>query len=207
MFSWLDNSYPWLSLLLNAAMLVVWIAYLQTIVSGYRRQRRAKIVINQGAGSSVDATCFISNMSQESIYVESVVMRVNAGGKHWECAVTDVERLDGEEESSDPRQNTLQGPLRPGDFMPIGSFRRLAERVLRVRRDGSNSVENLQDPIELELQVFADYASEDLLVSAKRRFEIRRRDGALCLHAPTLATEQIRSLRARKQIMAAMRKG
>ncbi len=119
--------------------------------------------------------------------------------------MTDVERLDGEPPSRDPRQNTLQGPLRPGGFMPIGSFRRLIERVLRARGGDMVRVEDLPDSITLELQVFADYASEDLLVGAKRRFDINRRDGALCLHAPTLVTEQIRSRAERKQLAAALK--
>ncbi len=203
MLAWIDNNDHWISLILNAAMLLVWIFYLQLFLRRFRRQLRAKIVINRGAGSSIDATCFISNMSQESIYVESVVMRVSAGDRQWACAVTDIERLDGEEPSSDPRKNTLQGPLRPGDFMPIGRFRRLVERVLRGQGE-QTKVEDLQEPIGLELQVFADYASEDLLVSAKRRFDITRRGEALCLHAPTLRTEQIRSRRRRKQLAATL---
>lgn len=87
--------------------------------------------------------------------------------------------------------------------MPIGGFRRLVERVLSGQNhDRTAHVEALSVPIGLELQVFADHASEDLLVSARRRFEITRQDGTLCLYAPTLATEQIRGRRERKQLAA-----
>jgi hypothetical protein len=53
------------------------------IVSSYRRQRRPKILINLGGGSTPDARCLIGDMSAEPIYVESLIITVETADRRW----------------------------------------------------------------------------------------------------------------------------
>ncbi|KXF78480.1 hypothetical protein ATN84_01400 [Paramesorhizobium deserti] len=206
MLEWISASNRGLTLLVSLAMLIVWLVYLQVFLVGYRRQTRPKIIINYGAGTALDARCFISNMSSEPIYVESIVAGLEAGGQNWSRPVTDVEPSDGGENADDPKKRTYQGPLIPGQYMEIGSFRSLLARVAHGGESkdeaGGERVEisALNGPVAMEILVLADYASEDLLVGARRRFVAFSRDGRWHLHSETVGTEQIRSKRKRRQL-------
>jgi len=208
MLEWISANNRGLTLLVSLAMLIVWLVYLQVFLGGYRRQTRPKIIINYGAGTALDACCFISNMSSEPIYVESIVATLTADGRSWSLPVTDVEPHDGGENAADPKKRTYQGPLMPGQYMEIGSFRGLLARVVQGgESDGAPAGERvnidvLNGPVSAEILVLADYASEDLLVGARRRFTAFRDDGAWRMHSETVGTEQIRSKGRRRQIEA-----
>ncbi|TNC60456.1 hypothetical protein FHG71_22030, partial [Rubellimicrobium roseum] len=74
MLDWLSANSDAVNVVLNLAMLLVWIVYLQVFVSSYRRQRRANILISVGGGSGLDARCLVSNMSEGAIYIRSLVL-------------------------------------------------------------------------------------------------------------------------------------
>ena len=76
MLTWIAENTEVLNLAANVAMVVIWLAYLHVFLRSFRRQTRPKIVINLAAGSTLDAACFISNMSSEPIYVESIVAKL-----------------------------------------------------------------------------------------------------------------------------------
>ncbi|MBB2969905.1 hypothetical protein [Mesorhizobium sp. RMAD-H1] len=212
MLEWISANNRGLTLLVSLAMLIVWLAYLQVFLGGYRRQTRPKIIINYGAGTAIDARCFISNMSSEPIYVESIVAKLEVDGRSWSRPVTDVEPPDGGESAADPKKRTYQGPLMPGQYMEIGSFRGLLSRVAHNGKcDGETAgervnIDALDGAVTAEILVLADYASEDLLVGARRRFAAFRDDGGWRMHSETVGTEQIRSKRKRRQIEAMLAK-
>lgn len=206
MLDWVREHSSVIALVVNILMLGVWMTYLQVFVRGYSRQTRPKIVINRGAGSALTARCFISNMSSEPIYVESIVAILEADGQRWSAAVTDVETLDGFAMPEDPKKQTYQGPLQRGDYMEIGSFRSLIDRVLRkADLSGIAELDRMSENITAEIQVYADYASEDLLIGAQRRFTITWDNGAWRLHPEQLDTGQIRSRRQRRYIQERLR--
>lgn len=78
MLNWMTKNSDWLNVVANWAMVAIWIVYLQVFLRSFRRQTLPKIVINQAAGSSLDAACFISNMSSEAIYIEASSLRSGA---------------------------------------------------------------------------------------------------------------------------------
>jgi hypothetical protein len=158
----------------------------------YKRQTRSKIVINRGAGIDLDARCLISNMSSDAIYVDC----------HWRRTVTDIEVRGDGEIPADPKRLTHQGPLGPGEYMDIGSYRELIERVVDGRGRLEMVLEEMTGTVIAQIQVVADYASEDLLVGARRRFELKSQERRWLLKPQDGGTEQIRSRRERRSFSA-----
>ncbi|WP_338608762.1 hypothetical protein V6617_02080 [Pelagibacterium nitratireducens] len=183
----------------GVAMLFVWMAYLQVFLRSYSRQVRPKIVINRAGGSALDAHCFVSNMSSEAMYLESVIVTVRSGEQVATHTVTDIVPLDGDKSPVDPRERTHQGPLRPGEYTSVGTFDEILDKVIRQSEDPQIFSES-RDPVVLEVMIIADYSSEDLLVGAKRRFKAEWRGETWYLGAESAETRQIRSRRERRKI-------
>lgn len=206
MLEWMSEHQELLNLLVNLGMLAVWIAYLQLFLANFRKQRRPNILINFGAGSGLSARCLVSNMSSEAIYIESIIAKLEGDGTTQTCAVTDLEDLGAERVLEDPKQGTRQGPLASGGYMDIGEFRDLIERVLR-----SNGTPDDGQPPSLvggrvfELQVIANYGSENLLVGGERRFDLVERQGQLSLRPRGIDTRQITTRRERRRIARTLR--
>ncbi len=200
MFQWISENSDSISAIANVSMLFVWIAYLQVFLRSYRRQVRPKIVINRAAGTALEAACFVSNMSSESIYVESVVVTLVCGDYRARRAVTDLDILDGEDLPSDPRKQTFQGPLGPGEYTAIGTFSRLLDRMGVDKDEAFDRLKQSAHPLSLEVVVVADYSSDDLLIGARRRFSAECKDGEWVLTSETTETEQISSRRERRRI-------
>ncbi|WP_299822499.1 hypothetical protein [uncultured Jannaschia sp.] len=195
---WLRQNSDVLNVALNGAMLLVWVLYLQVFLSGFRRQRRAMIVIGMGAGPGLDARCLLSNMSEDSIYVANLIARVEAGEDGWDASFIDRHDLPDEEAGRDPMRRTRQGPLGAGDYMDAGAFGDLLARAVPEGRDPEAVF--ARDEGLLTVEVVALYAAEDLPVAARRRFRIRPAEDGPRLEAVDLHTEQIRSHRQRRKL-------
>ena len=180
-------------------MLGVWVVYLQVFLRGYRRQARAKIVINRAVGVTLDAHCFISNMSSHAIYVESVIVTVRAEGVKTSRGVTDFDILP-DNRPTDPRMATHQGPLHSGDQTSIGTFSELIRRVATSQGDKAGEIPKTGQPMIIEVMVIADYQSEELVVGAKREFTAERQGGSWLVRPRSVQTRQIRSWRKRRAI-------
>lgn len=206
MLPWLSSNHDVLGLAINAVLLVVWLTYLQTFLAGYRQQRRPKILINRGGGHGLRSRCLISNMSSEAIYVESIVASVEYDGKHASAAVTDLEDLGDDQVAADPKKSTRQGPLASGDYMDVGDFGDLLDRVRRS--DGE--LQAIGEAGEwagaaLELQVIATYGAEKLLVAGRRVFDLVDDRGEARPRPRELATEQVTSGRQRRRLARMLR--
>lgn len=201
MVDWIRDNEAVISVLINLGMLIVWVVYLQLFLASYRRQTQPKILINVGAGRRLDARCLLANMSSDAIYVQSLFATVEAHDRRWSSPVTDVEELTQGQQPEELATMTRQGPLMPGAVMDAGSFRDLIGRVLSDAEPPVEGQDGLPARLTaLEIQAVADFGSDDLLVGARRRFDIANRDGHWALVPHTPYTEQIRSRRERRQI-------
>lgn len=198
MLEWVSDNGAALSVASNFGMLIVWVVYLGTFLRQYRRQTQPKIVINRAAGRSLDAECFISNMSTEPIYVEAIIVSFETEGKCWSATVTDIVRRDGEDIPDDPRQRTRQGPMRSGDYMPVGSFNGLLERFVEESPDLEAIDNDDFEKASLRVKILADYASEELVIGAERVFDFAQ-DGSDWFLRSGTSTHQIRSRRQRRR--------
>lgn len=198
MFEWIQDNSDVLNTLANFGMLGIWVAYLQLFLQSYRRQRRAHILINRGAGRDLDARCLIGNMSSGAVYVETIVARLFDLDDVVSCAVTDVVRRDEDPLPDDPRAETRQGPLSAGGYVDIGSFRSILDQVALEAEGGAATPADRS--FELEVLVIAAYASENRCVGARRRFQVQKEESGFLLKPCTAGTEQVRGRHERLRL-------
>ncbi len=199
MIEWIQNNASSINAATSVAMLAVWMVYLHVFQRGYRRQTRAKIVINRAVGKTLDAHCFISNMSAHSIYVETVLVTVECKDCRISGVITDFSASD-EERPTDPRQETHQGPLHSGDQTSLGTFDHLIQRTVDNQDEPVRDLIASSQSIGIEVMVIGDYLSDDLVVGAKRRFVAEKNGETWLVRPKTVQTEQVRSRRERRSI-------
>lgn len=194
MIEWLKEYSDVLNVLANATMILVWMIYLHLLLIAYRRQRRPKLLINRGGSHDVNGHCLISNMSAESVYIQSLIVTLKSQEEEWTAAVTDIEDLNAVD-AARPQETTHQGPLAPGAYMDAGCFSNLIERAARK---AGLSEQDLKETIrELELMVVAAYGADDMSIAAKRSFHLK---GNNELTPQSVAAQQVSSRRARRKV-------
>ncbi|WP_306883882.1 hypothetical protein [Amorphus orientalis] len=198
MLNWVSDNSSALSVVINLAMLIVWIFYLQIFLVAYLRQRKPKILINRGGGTGMKAHCIVSNMSQEPIYVQSILAILKTDTRSWMMAVTDVEGLD--EGTPRASEATNQGPLCQGDHMDIGTLGSLVERTRRC----TDLPDTDEDPStvfkEFELIVVAAHSSDALTIGAKRTFNFKPEAPGDSIVPATVETKQISAIWERRHV-------
>lgn len=197
---WITEHSDLINVMSNVGMLVVWITYLQVFLAGYRRQKKATILINRGGGGGLDAHCLVTNMSAEAIYVHTLIARLKGPSGTIACPITEPDESEQWQEPSDLRLWTRQGPLESGKVRDMGTMQAILDHV-RSACLSADAVQAARNADELELQVIAVYGSEDVMVAARRCFRIVHDPAGMELRPLTLATEQIRSLRERRHII------
>lgn len=200
MLEWIAANSDVLNLIANWAMVVIWIAYLQIFLRSFRRQTQPKIVINRAAGTSLKASCFVSNMSSDAIYIESVIVKIETSSDTVRCCITDFDTFDEDDGNADPKLRTYQGPLSPSQYTSLGKFDDLIGMAARRKGVDYERLQSAGDAVEMEITIIADYASEDLLIGAKRSFRAEWQDDYWRLAEETPGTEQIRSRAERQRI-------
>lgn len=200
MLNWIETQSATLNVFINLAMLAVWFVYLHLILMAYLRQRRPRILINRGAGVGLNAHCLVSNMSQEPIYLQSILAVLKTEERSWMMAVTDVEGLESSESRPSGTAATNQGPLCQGDYMDIGTLGHLVRRTRQT-----TDLPNRDDyPAEVfksfELIVVASHSSDALSIGAKRTFRFDPAPDGDCIYPATVETQQISSPWERRRV-------
>jgi hypothetical protein len=194
MLDWLTSHGGLVQAATSIVTAMVWVVYLQILVTGHRRQRRPEILISIGAGKGLSARCFVSNLGFEPIYINDVLLTLENGDAQT-ANITDRSEL-SDDELRNPAEATNQGPLKSGDFLDIGSYRQL---INRVRTFGSDQ-EMAGDLSQIMLTVVGITAAEANLIAAKRSFRVEWREDSAILRATSINAEQIRGWRARRRI-------
>jgi len=194
MLAWLSENAPALQVLLTALTAVVWLAYLQLLVSSLRLQRRPVVLINTGAGRGIRQSCFLSNLGMEPIYLMDLAIRVEAGDRVAIAAITDRDPDDDEGGASDRLNATNQGPLDSGAMRDLGTFETLIRRAL----DELGGAE-VQDVVRLDLVAVFTVAAQEKICAAKRSFTIGDGDPP-ALVADGVRARQIVGWRQRRRL-------
>lgn len=198
---WLSEHSDALGLIVNAAMLGVWVFYLNIFLFSYLRQRRPCILITQGAGAGLTAKYFVSNLGLEPIYILDILLAIRTGEKQHVVNVTDRAQL-SDAEQADPREATNQGPLSTGDHESMGQISTLLDRAL----DGAPEEISLDRVEGVEVTVIAATAARGLLVGARRRYELRREGDGRHLKPASIMAEQITGRRGRRSLRGDLEK-
>ena len=204
MLDWIGDNAGALNVFINLGMLGIWIVYLQVFLLGYRRNTMPKIVISRNGSNSFNSWCLVSNMSSKAIFIESIIASLETENGRRDLPVTDLTDL-GDDGPSNPLHRTYQGTLQPGEYTNIGSFDELLRRGLNQAGEDERILDDLDTAVTARIQVFADYASEDLLIGAERSFDASYEDGRWSLRARRVETKQIRSRRERQEIQNRLR--
>lgn len=138
-------------------------------------------------------------MSAAAIHIHSLAARLGHSEEETLAAATDLVGQD-EDQPPDIRDATLQGPVAAGAFRDIGTFESILERAGWSSDLGSG--EPSKSPVELELTVLASYRSEDLIVGARRSFDIAPDSGTggWTIKPRSTGTVQIRSKSERRAL-------
>lgn len=202
---WITDNAEAISAIASVLTLFVWVFYAQLLYANYSRQRRARIIINRGSGKHIDSLCLVSNMSAESIYVQHIVAVLEYSGRELQLDISDFQQASGE----GPEYSTHQGPLGSGDYLHVGSFNNLLQRVadaFDIEMSGFHPKNGLRfDAIEIRL--IAVYGPEDSPIGARRRFLLRDSgDDDYSIIPDSLDTKRLTSKRERRMIRGWMRK-
>ncbi|WP_370159320.1 hypothetical protein [Limimaricola soesokkakensis] len=189
---WLADHSAALSVVLSAAMLVVWISYLNIFLFSFLRQRRQFITITQGAGAALKAKCFVSNLGLEPIYIVEVVIDLIVEGEQCQAVVTD-RTLMSDQELQDSREATNQGPLQSGHHSSIGEFEDLIRRGLSA----GDSKRKIEDVSDVTIPVVA---AKGAVTGARRAFVVEGSGEDRILHGRTLMAEQITGRAASRKL-------
>lgn len=192
MLDWLKENSQVINILVNTGMLLVWIFYAQLLLSSYLRQRRPQVLINQTKGNDFDSEIMVSNMSEQSVFIEGVVAVVETSEETFSRQVTDA-TVDDEDEPEQTRRATSQGPLPAGASMRLGTFRRLARWITA----GSDSIEGWGI---IEIRLIFRYGSEDHPIGVWRRFRLEDGDDGCRIWPDTLLTQRSSGWRGRRQV-------
>ncbi|TJZ91922.1 hypothetical protein FA743_08865 [Paracoccus gahaiensis] len=202
MWEWISENSGLVQAGMAAVTALIWVIYLHILVLGMRRQRRTEILIHLGGARDLSARILVSNLGLEPLYVLEIMLTVwTADGERMSSVADRTEIAKDQHES--PRQATLQGALKSGDHVDIGSVTDLLDRA---RHQSFDQIEPA-DIRHLQVTVAAITAADSHIAAARRRFAMRREGETLSLRPVNLAAQQIRSRRQRRKIETQMRKG
>ncbi|HEX7004912.1 MAG TPA: hypothetical protein VF168_12075 [Trueperaceae bacterium] len=201
---WIVSHSQLVSSLVTIATLVVWLVWLQLMYNDYRSRRQPRMLIHQTEGGGPGSHCLLVNLSQDVIHVQCVrAVSVSAEGESAVPLGADADLTHATELGPVELENTIrQGPLRQGDFIRLGSFEEILEKVVGASPAeghewlGPNDVPNIK---RIEIRVTAVYGRSDRSVGASRRFELVTRDDLLKVRPMDTYTTQLYKRRDRKR--------
>lgn len=200
MWEWISENSGLVQASMAAITAVVWMVYLHVIVSGLRRQRRTEILIHLGGARDLSARLLVSNLGFEPIYVLEIMLTVWTASGERMSSVADRTEIARDQHAS-PREATLQGPLKSGDSVDIGSAQNLLDRA----RHSSFDALEPDDVREVEVTVAAVTAADSRIAAASRKFTMKVREGGVCIFPQNLTARQIRSSWRRRRIEAQLK--
>lgn len=205
MWSWITDNASGLSAVASFLTLIIWLFYAQLLYYGFRRQRRARVLINQGYGSDTSSICLVTNMSHEPVYIQLLLITLVTDSDRHTCSVTDLDRSYGDHQTGGPDQLTRQGPLNSGQFMQTGSFHDLILQAARENGVISNSSTDIRD---LALRSFvmtaiSNYGPDGASIGFEREFLVQARDeneAQLNIRPCTVSTRRLKNRRSRQRM-------
>lgn len=142
MLAFLQDNAPVISALASLGTVAIWTIYLHIFVQGHRRQLKPMLIINRGEGRDLSARCLITNMSQEPVYIQSVVANLISDGDRYTAYITDAEDIRSGGDPTGWQRLTRQGPLASGMMVDMGSFECILDYAARVNGDAEKFVDS-----------------------------------------------------------------
>jgi hypothetical protein len=175
----------------SAVMALIWIVYLQLALSQHRRSSRPFLVIHHARDNDPDAPCLFVNMSREPVHVQCVLLRIQDKEGLHDKLISDYDQV--KSDGTDLRFRLRQGPIEPGGYLILGSFREL----LLGNGNADKTLANIQ---HVEICVAVVHGPSSHPIGARRFFEVKREGNESSLHAFSIHTEQLVSRRKRATV-------
>lgn len=174
---WIGQNAEVLNVIAQYLTVLVWLTYLQLFMQQFAAARRPRMLIQRGTDKGMDSLCLVANMGEQPMYVECITVVVDAGGSTIQRRVTETRRLrDGHHAASDEADSLMvEGPLKSGTFMSLGTFRKLLEDANAWPPSDRNEPEDNDWASHLdavEIRVVATFGSADRPIGASRRFAV-----------------------------------
>ncbi|MEH6772728.1 MAG: hypothetical protein V7668_02260 [Cereibacter changlensis] len=199
--NWISEHSGAIQAVFSGLTALIWIVYLHALLTNYARQRRPEILITYGAGRGLEASCFVTNLGLEPIYLLDAIVEVATGFGTCRASVTD--REEGGEALADPAQATNQGPLGSGGYRNIGTFKSLLERA----RQQDPALPQVAEVRSIAITIVAATAARSSLSGAERKFVLTHGCGNVRLNGASLTTRQIRKARDRRRLHLELQAG
>lgn len=202
MTDWLLEHHGVIATLASVGTLAIWGVYLHLLLQSHRRQRKPMLLITQGEAQDLSARCLVTNMSQEAVYIQSVVVDLWCGDTPHRVYITDAEDIKSAGDPTGWQRLTRQGPLSPSTMTDMGTFDCILDYLVKTVDGGHRFTESAlaRDADACEITILGIYGSEDLLIGAKRRFLLEGEGEATTLKPVRAITRQIASRSERRRL-------
>lgn len=200
--SWFVNNTNVVIALSNIGTLIVWLVYAQLLYFNFRRQRRPRLVIRRAGDNGLSATCVISNMSAEPIYISYIISEVRYKGENITCDVTDVIKSGHGEPAAEDEGNSVdyrQGPMLSGGYMHIGKYRDLLLKTIELDK-GTSIDEAIGNTESVTVYIICIYGSEDKPIGAYRKYFLISNEDAVMMRPASWDTIRLSSMRKRRKL-------
>ncbi|NMT63147.1 hypothetical protein [Marinobacter orientalis] len=181
----------------SAVMVVIWIVYLQLFLLQYRRNSRPYLVIHHAQNENPDALCLLVNMGKETVHVQCVqVVLHTRAGEEKTLTVTEYRRVAADD--SDVHQVLRQGPLQPGGYLVLGSFRNII--LGRRSEDGDTDSDYLfEDIVAVQIRAAVVHGPSRYPVGVRRSFRLEH-EGGPQIFPRNIHSEQLTRRRDRHEV-------
>ena len=102
----------------------------------------------------------------------------------------------------DVTENTRQGPIKPGGFSHIGTFKELVERIARcenINMDGHMPQSDIEFS-HITIRLIGIYGPENKPIGAERGFDLTYNEEQFSLRPASWDTKQLTSMRQRRKL-------
>nr|WP_251068297.1 hypothetical protein [Marinobacter sp. C7] len=176
-------------------MAVVWIIYFQLFFLQYKRNNRPYLIIHHAQNENPDALCLMVNMGKEPVHVQCVqAVLYTRAGEQKVMTVTEYRRVAADD--TNVHQVLRQGPLQPGGYLVLGSFRNI---ILGRRSEESDSDYLFEDITAIEVRAAVVHGPSSYPVGVRRRFTLRHEGGA-AIFPRNIHSEQLIRRRDREEV-------
>lgn len=202
MTQWLLENHSVVASYATVGTLGIWAVYLHLLFQSHRRQRKPMLVITKGEAQDLTARCLVTNMSQEAVYIQSVVVDLWCGEDRQTAYITEAEDIRSAGNPTDWQRLTRQGPLPSGTMTDMGTFDRILDYVAGSGSEGPAFIQSklAETATACDISILGFYGSEDLLIGATRRFAFEGTGAEMTLKAVSVETRQIASNRERRRL-------
>ena len=179
---WLQENTAFVSMVTGIVTALIWLVYLQLLFTSQRRQKRAILSIDRGAGHGMNGRIILTNLGFEPVYVTDILAVLHKGGEAFSANITERDEVSYDDLDT-PLSATLQGPLSSGEYRDLGAIQNIFERI-RVQ-------EGMADLSELDRFELMVLARRERATGARRTYRIVYHDGEPYLDADTMDTRRL----------------